>query len=102
MSYKPTILVCKRVRFYALKDEDAFFAWIKKMDCIEDFYGEGDELYLEMVNLTIHEHELRDLIGLFYRYNIDMKQLRIFLNDENRSWFYENKKAYWVGRVFDE
>jgi len=65
MNSDDNVLVCKKVSFYALKDEDAFFAWIKNIDCIEDFYGEGDELYLEMVNLTIHEYELRDLIGLF-------------------------------------
>ena len=28
-------LTCKAVKFYTLKDEDAFFEWIKKIKCIK-------------------------------------------------------------------
>jgi hypothetical protein len=103
MNKNDNVLVCKRVRFYALKDEDAFFEWIKKIDCIENFFGIGDELHLEIVSDDIHDYNLRDLLGLFYRYNIDMKQLKRFLNNDNKKWFKEGKvKGYWYKRVFDE
>src|SRR6185436_8375901 len=95
MNKKDNVLVCKRVTFYASKDEDAFFEWIKKIDCIENFFGRGDELYLELASADIHDYNLRDLLGLFYRYNVDMKQLKRFLNKENKSWFFDNKKSYW-------
>jgi hypothetical protein len=37
------ILVCKRVTYYAHKDEDAFFEWIKKIPAIVKFEGVHDE-----------------------------------------------------------
>lgn len=100
MVKKNSALVCKKVIFYSQTDEDAFFEWIGKIDCIENFYGEGDRLYLELATDDLHDYSLRDLLALFYRYNIDMKQLKRFLNKENRSWFFDNKKAYWHKQVF--
>jgi len=43
---------------------------------------------------------MRELLALFYRYKIDMKQLQIFLNKNNKQWFQDNTKAYWHRRVF--
>jgi len=94
------ILICKKVRFFCNKDEDAFFEWIKKIGCIERFEGAGNELYLYICADDIHDQDLDDLIGLFYRYKIDMKQLQRFLTKDNKSWFYDNKKAFWHRRVF--
>jgi len=102
MKNKENILVCKAVRFYCNKDEDAFFEWIKKIDCIKELSGVGRELYLHICSDVIHEYDLRDLIGLFYRYKVDMKQLQRFLTDENKHWFYENKKAFWYKKVFGQ
>lgn len=102
MSAAQNSLICKRVRFYTGKDEDAFFEWIKKIDCIEHVHGAGDELYLDIACSDINDHDLRDLIGLFFRYNISMKQLKRFLTDENKAWFFDNKKAYWHQQVFNE
>ena len=93
------ILVCDSVRFYSRKDEDAFFEWIKKIDCIENTSGAGKELYLHVVTDDLHDYDLRELLALLYRYKIDMKQLQIFLNKANKEWFYDNKK-YWYKRVF--
>ncbi len=97
---KKTILLCKSVTFYCLKDEDAFFEWIKKINCIKKISAEGDELYLHLKSDSIDDNDLDDLIGLFYRYKINMKQLKQFLNDKNKEWFYNNRKAFWHQPVF--
>lgn len=81
-------------------DEDAFFWWIKRIKCIEKFEGAGDELYLDLKDGELSDNDLDDLIGLFYRYKIDMKQLAQFLTKENKEWFYDNPKAFWHRRVF--
>ena len=96
------VLICKKVKYYSRKDEDAFFEWIKKIDCIDNFIGSGNELYLYISSHDLHDYDLRDLLALFYRYKIDMKQLRVFLNKDNRDWFYENKKAYWHKKIFEK
>ena len=99
---KNNILVCKSVRYFCNKDEDAFFEWIKKIECVESISRVGKELYLHICADDIHEYDLRDLIGLFYRYKVDMKQLARFLNKNNKSWFYDNKKAFWHKKVFQK
>ena len=92
-------LTCKKVRFYSFKDEDAFFWWIKRIPCIQSFEGAGDELYLDLVDKPLNDKDLNDLIGLFYRYKIDMKQLAQFVTPKNKVWFYD-KKAFWHKQVF--
>jgi hypothetical protein len=94
------VLVCRRVTYFSFKDEDAFFSWIKKIGCIEKTSGAGDELYLHIVSREIHDCHLRDLLALFHRYKIPMKQLKRFLTEENKDWFYENKEAFWHVAVF--
>lgn len=79
-----------------------FFYWIKKIDCIDEISAAGDELYLHICADEIHDYDLDDLIGLFYRYNIDMKQLKRFLTENNKKWFYDNEKAFWHKKVFGE
>lgn len=93
-------LTCKDVEYYSPKDEDAFFEWIKKIPSIKKEDGWQDELYLYFDNADISQQDLREIIALFYRYNVDMKQLSVFLNEHNRKWFCENKKAYWHKKVF--
>ena len=79
------ILICKSVMFYCRKDEDAFFEWINKIDCIDQTSAAGDELYLHIAADDIHDYDLRDLLGLFYRYKIDMKQLARYLTEDNKN-----------------
>jgi hypothetical protein len=93
-------LVCKRVKFHFAKDEDAFFWWLKRIPCIEKIDAVRDELYLHLVKRPLIDQDLRDLIGLFYRYKIDMKQLAQFLTKKNKKWFFDNPKGFWHRRVF--
>ena len=102
MNTHENILLCKKVTFYCLKDEDAFFEWIKKIGCIDETSAAGDELYLHIAADEIHDHDLDDLIGLFYRYDIEMTQLARFLTDDNKKWFYDNKIAFWHKKVFKD
>ena len=94
------ILTCKAVGFYFDLDEAVFFEWIKKIRSIIKYDGKGNELYLYFKSKDIPDDDLRSLIGLFYRYKIDMKQLQIFLNDNNREWFEGKPRGFWYYRVF--
>ena len=94
------ILIGKSIKYYSHKDEDAFFEWINKIDCIDKAVGEGRELHLYIADNVLQDHDLRDLLALFYRYKLDMKQLERFLNKDNKLWFFDNYKAYWHRRVF--
>ena len=94
------ILICKSVWYYSSFDEDLFFEWIKKIPAIIKYEGKHDELLIYVQHEIINDNGLRELLALFYRYKIDMNQLAVFFNNENRNWFFDNKKAFWYRRVF--
>lgn len=94
------ILHCKSVWYYSNIDEELFFEWIQKIPSIIKYDGIKDELFLYFKNNNINENDLRELLALFYRYQIEMKQLAIFLNEINKKWFFENDTAYWHKKVF--
>jgi hypothetical protein len=93
-------LVCKMSVFNSVKDEEAFFEWIDRIDCVKRYRGVGEVLYVFLKNKELLEHDLVDLLGIFYRYKLDMKQFAKFLNEQNKPWFFDNKIAYWHRRVF--
>lgn len=100
VSGKDIILTCKSVWFYSKNDENAFYEWLKKIDCIDEISAAADELYLHIASSILHDQDLRDLLAIFYRYKVDMKQLARFLTPDNKKWFYDNKKSYWHKQVF--
>lgn len=93
-------LICKSVWFYSQLDEKYFFEWLQNIKAITRYDGIGDELYLYCKSSVISDQALRDILGLFYRYKVDMKQLAVFLNSKNKEWFFGNPKGYWHKRVF--
>lgn len=80
-------LTCKNVYFYSMIDEQMFFDWIKKIPCIQGIECARDEVYLDLVGRDLEYEDIKDLIALLYRYQIDMKQLQSFYNESNKSAF---------------
>lgn len=99
---KEIILLCKRVIYFSPTDEEFFFEWITSIKSIIKVDGIRDELYLHIKNRSISDKDLRELLALFYRYKVDMKQLKVFLNPKNKEWFYGSPKGYWYRRVFGQ
>jgi hypothetical protein len=97
---KKVFLTCTSVWYYSATDEAFFFAWIDKIPSIKTSNGIKDDLFLHFANNDIPDNDLREIIALFYRYKVDMKQLQIFLNDSNKEWFKDNKRAFWHRRVW--
>jgi len=93
-------LICKQVEFYSPNDETAFFEWLKKIRCIQEVAGISDEIHLKIPSKQVSDKCLRDLIAVFKRYQIDMKQLAQFLDDSNKTWFQANTKTFWYKKVF--
>ena len=94
------ILFCESVQFYCKDDEDIFFEWIERIKCIETFSYRWKFLYLHIPSGDIDDENLKELLALFYRYNIEMTQLAEFLTPCNKIWFYDNKEAFWYKNVF--
>ena len=73
--------------FCSSTDEDLFFEWIEKIPSIIYFEGIGKNLLLYFKSKKVKFLDLRELLALFYRYKIDMKQLGKFLNKNNKNAF---------------
>ena len=102
MNKEKEYLTCTNVTFYGVTDEEMFFEWVKMIAAIESFEKSGSELYLILKNNQLSEDDLYEILYLFQRYKIDMKQLRRFLTEENKKLFFKAKKAYWYKPLFGD
>jgi len=91
-------LNCTKITFYSSADEVGFFAALNSIKAIKSIRGAGDTLILS-VPTRLSESSLRNLLGVFHRYKIDMAQLSPFKNSANQDWFYD-PKAFWFKKVF--
>ena len=96
---KPIELKAQRTRFFSQLDEGTFFAWLKELPCVSTVEGRGDLLFIRVIESKVDEYALRELLALFRRYGIDMKQLAVFDKQEFAHWFH-NRDAYWYKSVF--
>lgn len=92
-------LEAKTVHYYSPSDEAAMFEWLNKLTCVVKYHGKGDILFIEVDPRLVDDLALRELLALFSRYDIDMKQLAQFDKDKFSEWF-RSKKAYWFNAVF--
>ncbi len=88
-------LDCSNIRFGSQLDEKHLFTWASE---IAGFLR-WEQDTLVMRSRRISEAALRDLLALFWRYQIPMKQLAQFENERNTSWFCA-PHMYWHRRVF--
>jgi hypothetical protein len=91
-------LKCSNTVFFSQLDEAVFFDALKKISAVKKIEGRGPDLLLS-VSSRPSDKALRELLGLFFRYEVDMRQLARFLTPKNRSWF-RGREKYWFKRVF--
>lgn len=46
------------------------------------------------------DKDLRELVALFFRYNVNMKPLAALRTKRNARWFSDNPDAFWYKKVF--
>ena len=95
-----TTLVSNGPLYYSQGDEDAFFAWLQHIGCVNRVRGEGATLHILLKTRTVSDAELRELIALFHRYQLEKRPLAQFLTTENRAWFRDDEGSYWYRDVF--
>jgi hypothetical protein len=87
-------------RWYSPGDEDAFFVRLRALRCVKSYEGRCPSDLHVVLSKAPSEMELRELIALLCRYDLDMKPLAAFRTKRNAAWFFENRQAFWHGRVF--
>ena len=94
-------LIANNVAYFCQLDEDCFFEWLARIGCVEHLHGQGRALEITIDTARLDDKGLRELIGLFARYDIDMKQLAQLRDDHKRPWFSQRGTAF-HGRVFGD
>ncbi len=92
------VLICRKTEFYSDLDEEAFFTVLKKIKAVKGVEGRSGDLFVSVSTRVSHQ-SLRQLVGLFFRYKIEMRQLAQFATPANRVWF-RRKESYWFKKVF--
>jgi hypothetical protein len=87
------------VVFYHLNDERAFFEWSGRIPCVKSYKGEGRRGLVVYLKRRPRKDELRELIAICYRYDVNMRQLAKFETAANRPWFRDSRK-YWYEAAF--
>jgi hypothetical protein len=87
-------------RHYGYDGNHNRLSLVRSIGAVQNCRGIGASIQVEVDPLALNDDDLRELIGLFDRYGIDMRQLAQFENESNRIWFRDNKFAYWHSKVF--
>ena len=87
------------VRFFSKGDESAFFRWLDKLAFVQRYEGRGRTLYISINSMSVDEDGLRELLALFRRYGVPLRQLIVFDRDEFAEWF-RDSLAYWHKDIF--
>ena len=101
MNSSPKIIEIEAVgvRFFSHGDERAFFEWLDKIPFVVRYEGRGRILFISVNSLAIDEDGLREILALFRRYGVGMRQLVVFDRDDFADWF-RDKQAYWYKDIF--
>jgi hypothetical protein len=85
-------------RYFSAGDEAAFFGWLQSIACVDAVTGHPEFLHVRLRRKP-NRAELQELIGLLYRYRLDMTSLARFRSARNANWF-DVPTTYWHARVF--
>ena len=92
------ILKCHKTEFYSPLDEEIFFDALQRISAVQKIAGSGVDLFVTVTSRP-SDKALRELLGLFHRYQVDLRQLARFATKKNRKWF-RAPDAYWSKAVF--
>lgn len=95
-----SFLIKEPAPFYSYLDEENFFRWLKSIPAVKGIVRVAQGMEIKMES-PLSEPNLRDLIAIMTRYDIDMKDLRRFCDLTNEKWF-KNRSSYWFKAVFDD
>lgn len=93
-------LIYKNANFFCSNDQYFFYERLKRIKCIISTEWQGDDIIIHLKRSVLTEDNMYDFLFLFKRYQIDMTQLRPFLNEKNETWFKNTKDAYWYKPLF--
>jgi hypothetical protein len=93
-------LLADEVIYFSMGDEDSFFAWLQRISSVVATEGVGRSLRISIDDARLSDEDLKELIALFQRYHVEMKQLSQLVMADNAAWFRDDLNAYWHQAIF--
>jgi hypothetical protein len=87
--------------FYSKGDERRFFQGLRDNPAISSFKGVGHQLQISLVLGRLNQDAIRDLIALFWRYEIVLRPLAQLAEKERFAWLRDDS-GYWYESMFKE
>ena len=84
--------------YWSEGDEDWFFKWLEGIPSVISVTRK-DGLNITL-KAEVDDFSLRELIGLFTRYEIQMSGLQCFCTTSNQNWF-RNTEMFWYQSIFE-
>jgi hypothetical protein len=75
----------KGVRFYHRNDELTFYRWLGSISCVDRYCGDGKNGLVVHLKRRPRKEELRELLALCRRWDVDMSQFAKFETAKNRA-----------------
>ena len=92
------LLISEPGPFYCESDEDSFFAWLKSIPAVKAVTGTALGLEIAL-DEPVDRLSFYEIVGLFTRYGLDRRQLRLLCESNEDPWFHDPKN-YWYAAVF--
>lgn len=92
----------QEVRFHSPLDEQFFWFWVSKIDCIKNLQPLNKQMRFEFTSSYIKKDDLFELVYLFKRYKIDLRHLKPWVNHRNSRMLRQYTKAFWYKPLFGE
>jgi hypothetical protein len=93
------VLTVSGPTFFSARDEGSFFHWLQTISCVESVAGQLTDLHIRLKRPP-SATDLRELIALLYRYQMDMRPLAALKTARNASWFAQDTDVYWHAPIF--
>jgi hypothetical protein len=75
-----------KVWYFSDGDKSRFFSGLTNNVAYLDVKGYGTELHIKLDARKLNREALYDLVALFFRYKVDMKELKPLLNSRTTPW----------------
>lgn len=93
------LLIVTGPTYFSPGDETAFFHWLQSIPCVESVGGQLTDVHI-CLKRPPSNADLRELISLLYRYQMDMRPLATLKTARNAGWFADSTETYWHTAVF--
>ncbi len=97
---KQKIIIQEPRFFFSYMDEEHFFHWLEDIPFVSEVVRVQDGLEVTLDG-EFDKANIRDLIAVLRRYDLDMTCLRILCTEENQDWL-KDHEAYWYAYIFKD